>query len=212
MTNRLLILFALLAFASVPVAIGIAETKETPKEEVKKEEAGKPEEHAKSEGHAVKKKPASYGCLASEEVIQDIEEREKKIKEKEEALVEKQKDLDAQLKAVKEELAKLDTKQGEIQNNKAKELAANEEKVNKLIETLETMSPKAAAGVIGGVDEELAVTALTRITSVKAGKILSNLKNDKSSRLSEMMAYGKLITGKEKARGESIERSPANKQ
>ena len=107
---------------------------------------------------------------------------------------------------------KLETRQGEIQSSKAKELAANEEKVNKLIEALESMSPKAAAGVLGGVDEELAVMALSRLTSVKAGKILSSLKNDKSSRLSELMAYGRMNTGKEKLRGESIERNPASKQ
>jgi flagellar motility protein MotE (MotC chaperone) len=211
MMNRLLLLFALFAFASVPFTLGIAETKEAPKEEAKHD--GK-QEAATEVKQEVKKKPdlKKGDCLASEAVIRDIEEREKQIREKEEAMVEKQKELDAQLQAVKDELAKLEGKQSEIQNNRAKELAANEEKVNKLIETLETMSPKAAAGVIGGVDEELAVTALTRITSVKAGKILSNLKNDQSARLSELMAYGKLKKGKEKNNGESVERSPANKQ
>jgi flagellar motility protein MotE (MotC chaperone) len=199
MSHRFLPILALLAFASVPFAIGIAE-----------------DNHSQdSKDVAVEKlspaaSVAASECLASEEVIRDLETREKKIKQKEEALVEKEKELAAQQLAIKEEMNKLEQRQGEIQSAKSKELAANEEKVSKLIETLESMSPKAAAAVLGGVDEELAVVALSRLTSVKAGKILSNLKNDKSSRLSELMAYGKLNTGKEKTRGESIERSPAS--
>ena len=55
-----------------------------------------------------------------------------------------------------------------------------------MIETLEGMSPKAAAQVIGGVEDELAVLALGRLTSSKAGKILANLKSEKSARLAEM--------------------------
>jgi flagellar motility protein MotE (MotC chaperone) len=80
------------------------------------------------------------------------------------------------------------------------------------METFEGMSPKAAAQVIGGVEEELAVMALSRLTSVKAGKILGNLKADKSARLSEMMAYGKASKRKESARGESNERASASAQ
>ncbi len=203
MMNRFLPLLALIAFASVPFAIGIAEDKGA-----SHGDTGEVAVEILSPAASV----AASECLASEEVIRDLENREKKIKQKEEALVEKEKELAAQQVAIKEEMNKLEIRQGEIQSARSKELAANEEKVSKLIETLESMSPKAAAGVLGGVDEELAVVALSRLTSVKGGKILSNLKNDKSSRLSELMAYGKLNTGKEKPRGESTERNPASKQ
>ena len=202
MMNKLLPFLALVLFASVPFAIGIAEDKAPAKEESKDLSVEKLSPAASV---------AASECLASEEVIKDLESREKKIKQKEEALAEKEKELAAQQVAIKEEMNKLELRQGEIQSTKAKELASNEEKVSKLIETLETMSPKSAANVIGGVDEELAVMALSRLTSVKAGKILSSLKNDKSSRLSELMAYGKVNTGKEKSHGESTERNPASK-
>ncbi len=202
MMNKMLPFLALVLFASVPFAIGIAEDKAPSKEESKDLSVEKLSPAASV---------AASECLASEEVIKDLENREKKIKQKEESLAEKEKELAAQQVAIKEEMNKLELRQGEIQSTKAKELASNEEKVSKLIETLETMSPKSAANVIGGVDEELAVMALSRLTSVKAGKILSSLKNDKSSRLSELMAYGKVNTGKEKSHGESTERNPASK-
>ena len=113
---------------------------------------------------------------------------------------------------IKEELAKLDGKRSEEQVTRQKELAAREEQVNKLMETFEGMSPKAAAQVLGSVEDELAVMALSRLTSLKAGKILGNLKADKSARLSEMMAYGKASKRKESVRGESNDRAPASAQ
>lgn len=153
-------------------------------------------------------KKVSSECLASEEIIQDIEAREQKINEREAQLVDREKEIEAQQKIVREELAKLEAVRAQIQGVNAQAMAEREEKVNKLIETFETMSPKAAAGVLGKVDDELAVTALSRLSTVKAGKILANLNPDKSSKLSELMAFGR--AGKEKARGESAERAPAN--
>ena len=76
MMNRLLPFFALLAFASVPFAIGLAEQKGSAKPE-SKEVAVEQLSPAAS--------IAASECLASEEVIKDLEIREKKIKQKEEA-------------------------------------------------------------------------------------------------------------------------------
>ena len=223
--NRALLLFAFLAFALVPVVVGTAETKTS--DAAAEKSAQKPDQKSdqktdvvaksgdstgeKAVEKSAEKKRMSNECLASEEVIQDLEAREKKLKEREEALNEKEKALSSQDAAVKEELAKLDSTRAEIQGVHAKSMAEREEKVNKLMETLETMSPKAAAAVLNGVDDELAVTALSRLTNVKAGKILSNLHPDKSARLSEIMAYGKATTGKEKAHAET-ERAPASKR
>ncbi|MBU6154117.1 MAG: hypothetical protein KGP28_07430 [Bdellovibrionales bacterium] len=212
MIYRLLPLLALLAFISAPIVIGSAEEGEARTEgktEAKVEASAAAEE--KKDPVPVKRK-ASNECLASEEVVQDLESREKKLKEREEALKEKEKELASQAAAVKEELSKLENKKSEIQNAKQKELARREEQVNKMIETLEGMSPKAAAQVIGGVEDELAVLALGRLTSAKAGKILANLKTEKSARLTEMMAYGGLAKRKEGAKNDSSERRPAAEQ
>jgi flagellar motility protein MotE (MotC chaperone) len=210
MMYKFLPLLALLAFVSAPIVIGSAE--EAPsKPEESKVEASKSDVESGADAAIVseKKRKVSNECLASEEVVQDLESREKKLKEREEALKEKEKEIASQAAAVKEELSKLEGKKSEIQNAKQKELARREEQVNKMIETLEGMSPKAAAQVIGGVEDELAVLALGRLTSTKAGKILANLKAEKSARLAEMMAYGGLAKRKEGASNDSRERSPA---
>jgi flagellar motility protein MotE (MotC chaperone) len=210
---KILPLLAFLAFAAVPLAIGNADTSKSEEKAAApaaKETSVKTEASAE-EAPVAKKKVGSDQCLASEEVIQDLEAREQKLKTREAALREREKELESQQAAIKEQVGKLDAYRAEVEGEHAKELAEREEKVNKLIETFESMSPKSAAGVIGGVDDELAVTALSRLTSTKAGKILANLKPDQSARLSEMMAYGKASPGKEKTRGES-ERAPASKR
>lgn len=170
----------------------------------KEEKAVEPAKVASSESDN------SGKCLASEEIIKDIEEREESVKQKETAISEREKDVEAQKIALKEEVAKLEAMRAEIQGVRGKEIAANEEKINKLIETFETMSPKAAAAVLAKVDEELAVTTLSRLSNVKAGKILSQLDPVKSSKLSEMIAFGPNKKGKEKtSNGESNQRAPA---
>jgi flagellar motility protein MotE (MotC chaperone) len=212
MSDRILPLIALLAFLSAPVVIGSAEeakpvSEAKPAEETKTAEEGKTTEEPKA---AVKEKKKPVECLASEEVIADLDARDQKLKELEAALREKEKQISAQEAALKQELARLEEKRAEIAGISGKRAAEREEQVNKLMETFEGMSPKAAAQVIGAVDEELAVLALGRLTSVKAGKILANLKPEKSSRLSEKMAFGNSFKRKEGPGGDSHERTPAS--
>ena len=221
MNHRLLPLIALFSFIAVPVVLSSAgpakeeSAKESSSEtakgaDLKKDSEMKKESEVKKESEP--RKVYSRECIASEEVVADIEAREKKIKEKEEALKEREKELAAQQSAVREELSKLESKKGEDRSVRQREAAAREEQVNRLMETFEGMSPKAAAQVIGGIDEDLAVMALGRLTSLKAGKILGILKPEKSARLSEMMAYGKAVRGKEGAKGDSHERAASSSE
>jgi flagellar motility protein MotE (MotC chaperone) len=195
MNPKYLPILALMAFVAAPVVMGVAETKTEAKIESKAE--------TKTEAAAVPVSKRSGECLASEEIVHDIEVREKKLLEREAALQEKEKELQAQQAVIKEELAKLEGKRTEEQVSRQKALAAREEQVNKLMETFEGMSPKAAAQVLGGVDDELAVMALGRLSTLKAGKILGNLKADQSARLSELMAFGKVSIKKEAGRAGS---------
>lgn len=215
MNFKFLPFLALLAFAAAPVVIGSAgESKKAEAEANAKTSAKKDEAGLGVTATAATEKPArkfSTECIASEEVIADLEAREQKLKQREEALKEHEKEVTVQEASVKEEIGKIEQKRAELQGVHQKEIAAHEEQVNKLIETFEGMSPKSAAAVMNGVDEELAVLALGKLTSVKAGKILGNLKPEKSARLSEMMAYGKTkVQGKEISRVESDDRAPAS--
>jgi flagellar motility protein MotE (MotC chaperone) len=199
MNPKYLPILALMAFVAAPVVMGVAETQPESKAEAKSDAKSE----VKSEVVSTPAPKRSGECLASEEIVQDIELREKKLLEREAALREKEKELQAQQVVIKEELGKLEGKRSEEQVARQKALAAREEQVNKLMETFEGMSPKAAAQVLGGVDDELAVMALGRLSTVKAGKVLGNLKADQSARLSELMAFGKVSTKKEAGRAGS---------
>ncbi len=199
MNPKYLPILALMAFVAAPVVMGVAETQPESKAEAKSDAKSE----VKSEVVSTPAPKRSGECLASEEIVQDIELREKKLLEREAALREKEKELQAQQVVIKEELGKLEGKRNEEQVARQKALAAREEQVNKLMETFEGMSPKAAAQVLGGVDDELAVMALGRLSTVKAGKVLGNLKADQSARLSELMAFGKVSTKKEAGRAGS---------
>jgi flagellar motility protein MotE (MotC chaperone) len=196
MNPKYLPFLALIAFVAAPVVMGVAETKTETKSE--------PASSAVATPVAATPAPKRSGeCLASEEIVQDIELREKKLLERETALREKEKELQAQQAVIKEELSKLEGKRTEEQVVRQKALAAREEQVNKLMETFEGMSPKAAAQVLGGVDDDLAVMALGRLSTLKAGKILGNLKAEQSARLSELMAFGRVSNKKEAGRAGS---------
>jgi len=225
MMTRILPILALLAFAAVPLALGSADQGSAKDSAPAKNAAAPATKSAASAANtktsetsivktAEAKNQANHSadeCLASETVLRSLEAREQNLKAREEKLRERESELNSQQAALQEELGKLKAYEAETQGAHAKELADREEKVSKLIETFESMSPKAAAGVIAGVDEELAVTALSRLSSEKAGKILAKLNPEQSARLSERMAYGNSIPGKEASHGAS-ERAPASQR
>ncbi len=191
---------------------------ESKEKEVTKTEPVKPEVKAEvKKVEEVANVPAHEGkCLASEEIIRDIEARENAIKLKEAQFQERENEIAAEKNAIKDDLARLELIRNEIQGIKGKALAEHEEKVNRLVETFESMSPKSAALVIAKVDEDLAVTALSKVSTAKAAKILAAMDATKSSHLSEMIVYGqgksKLSKTEERSleNGESHQRSPAN--
>lgn len=146
---RYLPLLALLAFISAPLVIGGAEESAGKSEPPKVEVANKADEEKAKDSAPAPAKKKSRECLASEEVVQDLEARESKLKEREEALKEKEGTGSTSLCRERGACQTRGQKVGGS-GRKAKELSRREEQVNKMIETLEGMSPKAAAQVVGG--------------------------------------------------------------
>ena len=83
MSPKLLPILALIAFAAAPVVIGSGEqSKEAPAKEGAVKGAKDAKEEVKEVKEEAPKRKVSNDCLASEEVIVDLELREKKLKEK----------------------------------------------------------------------------------------------------------------------------------
>lgn len=161
--------------------------------EGKAAEAPKPDTGAERVAEAVAPeapKPSAKkgGCLTDEASIADVQELKKELAKRESELKRREDEIAAREAALNDELKKLDAARDEIKTAQSIGDQKNEEKVAKLVETFETMSPKAAAAIVASVDERLAVEAMARISSAKLGKILAAMEPAKSAPLAEKLA------------------------
>jgi flagellar motility protein MotE (MotC chaperone) len=191
------VLAALIGAGSLFVTTLTSEAPETLAEEGSKEVAeGAPAERAPGEkvGHEetpAAKPAASLGktsCLTGENAIQDAQDLKRELAKKEQEIKRREEELTQKEQALQEELKSLEVVRDEIKQAQSIGSAKNEEKIGKLVETIESMSPKAAAAIVGGVDERLAVEAMSRLTSPKLGKILAAMEPTKSASLAEKLA------------------------
>ncbi len=121
------------------------------------------------------------GCLIDEASIADIQDLKRDLAKRETELKRREAEINAKENAIADELKKIDVIRDEIKQANALTDSKGEEKVGKLVETFETMSPKAAAAIIASLDERLAVEAMGRVSSAKLGKILGALDPAKSA-------------------------------
>lgn len=178
-SRRLIAVILALAGILLAVPAGHSEEKPAaqPAEAAKNAEAQKP----------VKKAEAKQVPLAvTEEAIQELENRKKRLDEREAALDERARALDVQEKILKDKLQKLE----ELNKKMADRLDAykkeHEERVTKVVSMMETMKPQAAAEYVENLEPVLAVEVLSRIQVQKAAKIMNLVDKKKAARLSEM--------------------------
>lgn len=134
------------------------------------------------------KRTAKGACLVDESAIEDIQNAKREVAAREQAVKKLEAELQAKEKALKEELVRIEAVRDEIKQLNQVTVAQNEEKIAKLVETFENMSPRSAAQVVANIDENLAVEAMRRLSSIKLAKILSALDSKKSAVLTERMA------------------------
>jgi flagellar motility protein MotE (MotC chaperone) len=128
------------------------------------------------------------GCLTDEASIADVQELKRDLAKRDAELKKREDEISAKESAVAEELKKLDQMRDEIKLAQNLGDSKSEEKVGKLVETFESMSPKSAAAIVSSVDERLAVEAMARLSSAKLGKILAAMDPAKSAPLAEKLA------------------------
>ena len=132
--------------------------------------------------------PTDEGCLADAAVLEDLKRQKKELDSKLKDIQAREADLKAREKVLAEQLKQLAEAREEVTKLDGEKKKANELRVAKLIETLETMNPKSASGVLANVEDQLAVTAMSRLTTQKLAKILNVMEPARSTRLSELLA------------------------
>lgn len=134
---------------------------------------------------------ASYGqCILDEASIEAFRKQRDELALKEKQLAEKGNELSARETAVAEELKKLQAIKAEIAGMTAQQASEKEAQVQRVVEALEKMSPKAAAPMLTKMEEELVAIALERVTALKMAKILSAMDAEKSAKIATRLALG----------------------
>lgn len=136
-----------------------------------------------------KRAPASAGgCLLDENALEDLKQKRSELAAKAHELAQKENELKAAKTALEEELKKISAVRDEIEKMQSLNKKDQEEKVGKLVEAFETMSPKAAAQLLASIDEVLAVEAMGRISTQKLAKIMNIMDPGALSKLTEKLA------------------------
>ncbi len=127
-------------------------------------------------------------CLVDPTAISDLRRRSEEVEARAKALEAREQELAAQKRAVEEDVRRLTAVREEIEKLQGSMKKSGEERVAKLVETMEAMAPKGAAQLIAGVDDQLAVSAMSRLSTSKLAKILPLMSPERSAFLTEKMA------------------------
>lgn len=118
-------------------------------------------------------------------VLEDIARQKSMLDAQRRELEARENELKAREKALEDEVAKLKEIRKEIVEAETKKRVENEAKVQKLVETIEMMSPKSASKLLADIEEDLAIDVMAKLSTEKLSKLLGQMDVQNSSRLSE---------------------------
>ena len=131
---------------------------------------------------------AYNSCLSDPVVLEEISKKRQEIEARQKDLQSKESELKARETAINDELKKLTDMRDEIAKLDTSRRLQNQEKVAKVIETLQTMSPKASAQMLTTLDDGLAVSVISQMDTVKLSKIMNIMEPKRASKLTELLA------------------------
>ena len=129
----------------------------------------------------------STSCLSDPAALEDIRLKRDQLEAKARELTARETEFKAKEQALEEGLKRLESVRDEIAKAESFKKKDSEEKVGKLVETIQGMSPKSAAQLLAGIDSQLAVATMSRISTERLSKIMNVMEPEKSSRLSELL-------------------------
>ncbi|MFH2060619.1 MAG: hypothetical protein ABIJ59_17175 [Pseudomonadota bacterium] len=113
-------------------------------------------------------------------------EQKKQLQAFEEQIDEKIENLEALKKQIAEDMALLDKKKTQKEQEKE---ATYETQMRRLVKTYESMKPKAAAPIIDKMNLEVAQEIFLRMKEAAASQILSFVDSEKAAKISERLAF-----------------------
>ncbi len=134
--------------------------------------------------------PLSNGdtCLVDPLAIEDLRRKADDLAKRGQDLEAREKELLAKESALKDEVGKLRALRDEITQLEETKSKLNAGKVGKVVETVQGMSPRAAAKIMAELDDALAVSAAEQMDSAKLGKVLAAMEPSRSAHITQLMA------------------------
>lgn len=133
-------------------------------------------------------KKDSQECITDPVVIEDLKSRREELEARERDLVAKESELVAKSRALDEEIKRMEEIRDQVAKMEEAQSRNNEEKVAKVVETLEAMSPKNAAALFAQLDDGVAIASMMRMSSAKLSKVMNQLDATRASKLTELLA------------------------
>ena len=122
------------------------------------------------------------------EMVLELTKRKQSLDAKSRELEEKEKDLKALEAAVNEQMKKLDELRDQLSKQTEAQKKEQAEKISRIVETIEGMSPKTSAQMLAGIEDRLAVEVLGKLSTVRLPKILQAMDSKKAAVLMEQYA------------------------
>jgi len=152
------------------------------------ETSPKLETESQEEKAESKQQQSEGACLVDEAALEDLRKQRETWASRVKELTVRENELKSREAALNEEFRKFEALRGDLSKVEVSRKQENDARVSKLVETFETMSPKAASALIGSLDESLAVAAMSKIATQKLAKIMNVMEPKRSARLTELMA------------------------
>ena len=116
-----------------------------------------------------------------------LNDRKKELDQREADLNKLDEELHKRESELENKLKNLESMRGEISKTLKGRVAADQEKVDKLVQFYSTMKPQTAAKVIESLNEDLAVEVLDKMKKKSAAEIMDMMDAKKARRLSELL-------------------------
>lgn len=128
------------------------------------------------------------GCLADAATLEDLQRHRGEIEARKKELDAREAEFKARELALGEQIKSLAVTRDEIEKIEQVRKGEGEAKVAKLVETVESMNPKASAILLAALDEGLATATMSRLSTAKLAKVMNVMDPVRSTRLSELLA------------------------
>ncbi len=130
----------------------------------------------------------SLNCLVDETAIEDVRKSKEQNEAKARELAARESELKVKVQSLADQVKNLEIMRTELEKIQVAKKQDSDQKIQQVTDTVLSMSPKAAAKMLGTIDEKLSVEVVSRMDTQRLGKIMNLMDPAHSSRLSERLA------------------------